>query len=154
MNCTGNGRCMTGLLAARDRDEPGAPLSRAIIFIAAPELRTGQEAALEPALSRKICDRIGCTPQPRDQFLARPNVRPLVEDFLDPVTGRTLLGAFAPVGGTGLVVVVTTPTSAVRELTDRMLENARSYLGVPLLLGLMLFGALLASLRLRALPQR
>ncbi|MDF3065860.1 MAG: prkC 1 [Polyangiaceae bacterium] len=149
MNCAGGGACLTGLLAARDRDDAGAPQPPGISFIAAPELRTGQEVALDIALSRKICQRIGCTPAPRAQFTARANVRPLVEDFIDPVSGRALLGAFAPVGRTGLVVVVATPTSAVRELTDRMLERARSYLGVPLALGAVLFAGLLASLRLR-----
>jgi hypothetical protein len=34
-------------------------------------------------------------------------------------------------------------------LTDRMLEKARAYLGVPLLVGVALLSALLASLRLR-----
>jgi hypothetical protein len=149
MNCAGTGACLTGLLAARDRDDAGAPQPEEIIFIAAPELHVGQEVALDTALSRKICERIGCTPAPRAQFTPRANVRPLVEDFFDPVSKRRLLGAFAPVGGTGLVVVVATPASAVRELTDRMLGNARAYLGVPLLVGGLLFGALLASLRLR-----
>jgi serine/threonine-protein kinase len=149
MNCAGGGACLTGLLASRDRDDADAPQPLGISFVAAPELRTGQEAALDTALSRKICERIGCTPAPRAQFTARANVQPLVENFIDPVSGRALLGAFAPVGGTGLVVVVATPTSAVRELTDRMLENARAYLGVPLLVGVALFAGLLASLRLR-----
>jgi serine/threonine-protein kinase len=149
MNCAGSGACLTGLLASRDRDDADAPQPPGIIFIAAPELRTGQEVALDTALSRKVCERIGCTPAPRAQFTARADVRPLVENFVDPVSGRAMLGAFAPVGGTGLVVLVATPISAERELTDRMLEKARAYLGVPLLVGVALLSALLASLRLR-----
>lgn len=149
MNCAGRGTCLTGLLAARDRDAPGEPQPSAIIFVAAPELHLGREVALDTALSRRLCERIGCTPAPHAQFTARADVRPVVEEFFDPVSQRRLLGAFAPVGGTGLVVVVATPASAVRELTDRMLGKARAYLGVPLLVGLLLFGALLASLRLR-----
>ena len=149
MNCAGTGTCMTGLLAARDRDEAGAPRPDPIIFIAAPELQTGHEVALDLALSRRICERINCVPDPSNQFAARPDVTPVVEDFFDPVSGRELLGAFAPVGGTGLVVLVATPATAVRELTDRMLERARAYLGVPLLMGVVLFGGFLASLHLR-----
>jgi hypothetical protein len=149
MNCAGGSACLTGLLAARDRDDASAPQPPGIIFIAAPELRTGREVGLDTALSRKVCERIGCTPAPRAQFTARANVRPLVENFIDPISGRALLGAFAPVGGTGLVVLVATPISAERELTDRMLEKARTYLGVPLLVGAALFVGLLASLRLR-----
>jgi hypothetical protein len=71
----------------------------------------------------------------------------VVADYVDPVSHIASIGAFAPVGGTGLVVVVATPRSAVRELTDRMLKKARSYLGAPMLLGVVLLGALLASLR-------
>lgn len=149
MNCAGTGACLTGLLAARDRDDAGAPQPPGIMFVAAPELRTGEEVALDTALSRKVCEHIGCTPAPHAQFTARANVRPLVENFTDPVSGRAMLGAFAPVGGTGLVVLVATPTSAERELTDRMLKKARAYLGVPLLVGITLFAVLLASLRLR-----
>jgi eukaryotic-like serine/threonine-protein kinase len=149
MNCAGTGACLTGLLAARDRDDAGGVQPPGIIFIAAPELRTGQEVALDTALSRRVCERIGCVPAPRAQFTSRANVRPFVENFVDPVSGRALLGAFAPVGGTGLVVLVATPISAERELTDRMLAKARAYLGVPLLVGVALFAGLLASLRLR-----
>jgi eukaryotic-like serine/threonine-protein kinase len=149
MNCSGVGGCLTSLLAARDRDDAGAPLPPDVIYIAAPELRTGREVALDIALSRKVCARLGCTPAPHSQFIARSSVRPLVEDFHDPLSGRPLLGAFAPVGGTGLVVLVATPLSAARELTDRMLERARAYLGVPLLVGSALFAGLLMSLRLR-----
>jgi serine/threonine protein kinase len=149
MNCAGTGGCLTGLLAARDRDDAGAPQPPGIFFIAAPELRTGQEVALDTALSDKVCKHIGCVPAPRAQFTPRANVRPLVENFIDPVSGGAMLGAFAPVGGTGLVVLVATPISAERELTDRMLEKARSYLGVPLFVGVALFAGLLASLRLR-----
>lgn len=149
MNCAGTGACLTGLLGSRDRDAPDAPQPPGIIFIAAPELRTGQEVALDTALSRKVCKRIGCVPAPHDQFKARTNVPRVVENFVDPVSGRAMLGAFAPVGGTGLVVLVATPTSAERELADRMLAKARAYLGVPLLVGVALFAGLLASLRLR-----
>jgi len=149
MNCAGTGACLTGLLAARDRDDAGAPPRPGIIFIAAPELRTGHEVALDTTLSRKVCEHIGCVPAPHDQFTARTGVRPMVENFIDPISGRNMLGAFAPVGGTGLVVLVATPTSAERELTDRMLEKARTYLGVPVVLGIGLFAGLLASLRLR-----
>lgn len=149
MNCAGTGACLTGLLGPRDRDDAGAAPPPGIIFIAAPELRTGREVALDTALSRKICERIGCVPAAHGQFVARPNVRPLVENFVDPVSGRPMLGAFAPVGRTGLVVLVATPTSAERELTSRMLEKARAYLGVPVVLGIGLFAALMSSLRLR-----
>jgi len=149
MNCAGAGRCLTGLLGPRDRDDEAAPLPEHLIFVAAPELQNGREVILEPALSSRICGRFGCTPAPRDQFLARMAVTPLVEDFIDPVSGAPSLGAFAPVGRTGLVVLVSTPQSGIRALTDRFLDKARSYLGIPAMLGVTLFGLLLAGRHLR-----
>ena len=149
MNCAGAGHCLTGLLGPRDRDDAGAPLPEPLIFIAAPELRTGGETLLDPGLSSRICGRFGCAPTAHAQFAARAAVTPLVENFVDPVSGAPSLGAFAPVGRTGLVVLVSTPHSAIRALTDRFLDKARSYLGVPALLGVTLFGLLLAGRHLR-----
>jgi serine/threonine-protein kinase len=148
MNCAGAGDCMTGLLGPRDRDSAEAPLPSAISVAAAPGLKPGSEITWDLALGRRICAELGCTPAPRDQFRARPNIRPFVADYVDPISHIPSLGAFAPVGRTGLVVVVATPHSAVRQLTDRMLGKARSYLGVPVLLGVLLFGCLLGSLHL------
>jgi hypothetical protein len=148
MNCAGGGNCMTGLLGPRDRDSADAPLPSAISVVAAPGLESGSEITWDLALGRTICAQLGCLPAPRDQFQARTSIRPIVADYVDPISHIPSIGAFAPVGGTGLVVVVATPRSAVRELTDRMLGKARSYLGVPVLFGFMLFGGLLASLHL------
>lgn len=148
MNCAGGGNCMTALLGPRDRDLAGVPMPSNLSVVAAPGLAPGAEVAWDLTLGKTICARLGCTPAPRDQFQARSGVRPVVADYIDPISHIASIGAFAPVGGTGLVVVVSTPRSAVRELTDRMLQKARSYLGTPTLLGVVLLGALLASLRL------
>lgn len=148
MNCAGGGTCMTELLGPCDRDTADVPVPNAIRVVAAPGLEPGAEIAWDLSLGRTICARLGCTPALRDQFQARTRIRPVVADYVDPVSHIASIGAFAPVGGTGLVVVVATPRSAVRELTDRMLKKARSYLGVPMLLAVVLLAALLASLRL------
>jgi hypothetical protein len=148
MNCAGGGNCMTELLGPRDRDVADVPVPTTISVAAAPGLAPGTEITWDPALGSKICARLGCAPAPRDQFQARTGIRPVVADYIDPVSHIPSIGAFAPVGGTGLVVVVATPHSAVRELTDRMLRKARAYLGAPVLFGLVLLGGLLASLRL------
>ncbi len=147
MNCAGGGNCMTELLGPCDRDMPDVPVPTTIRVLAAPGLEPGAEIAWDLSLGRTICARLGCTPAPRDQFQARVGIRPLVADYVDPVSHIASIGAFAPVGGTGLVVVVATPHSAVRELTDRMLRKSRAYLGAPILVGVALLGALLASLR-------
>ena len=148
MNCAGRGNCMTELLGPRDRDAADVPVPTTIRVVAAPGLEPGAEIAWDLSLGRTICARLGCTPALRDQFQARTGIRPVVADYVDPVSHLASIGAFAPVGGTGLVVVVATPRSAVRELTDRMLRKARAFLGAPMLLGVLLLGALLASLRL------
>jgi hypothetical protein len=148
MNCAGGGNCMTELLGPRDRDVADVPVPSTISVAAAPGLAPGTEITWDLALGKKICAQLGCAPAPRDQFQARMGIRPLVADYVDPVSHIASIGAFAPVGRTGLVVVVATPRSAVRELTDRMLRKARAYLGAPMLLGVLLLGALLASLRL------
>lgn len=86
---------------------------------------------------------------------ASEDIKPGIIEYPDPVSHAASTGAFAPVGGTGLVVVVATPRSAAAVLTDRILRTARSGLGVPLLLGVALLAALLASLHLaRPQPQR
>jgi protein kinase-like protein len=148
MNCAGGGNCMTELLGPRDRDVADVPVPSTISVAAAPGLASGAEITWDLTLGKKICAQLGCTPAPRDQFQTRTGIRPLVADYVDPVSHIASIGAFAPVGRTGLVVVVATPRSAVRELTDRMLRKARAYLGAPMLVGVFLFGALLASLRL------
>lgn len=148
MNCAGGGNCMTELLGPCDREAADLPVPTAIRVVAAPGLEPGAEITWDLSLGRTICARLGCTPAPRDQFQARTGIRPLVADYVDPVSHIPSIGAFAPVGGTGMVVVVATPRSAVRELTDRMLKKARSFLGAPMMLGVALVGALLASLRL------
>jgi hypothetical protein len=148
MNCAGGSSCMTELLGPRDRDFADVPRPSAISVAAAAGLDPGAEITWDLQLGRTICARLGCVPAPRDQFQARTGIPPVVADYVDPVSHIASIGAFAPVGGTGLIVVVATPRSAVRELTDRMLKKARSYLGAPMLLGVVLLGAVLASLRL------
>jgi serine/threonine protein kinase len=144
MSCVLGGSCVTALLSSRDRDGPSAAQPQALSVVAAPGLKLGTEAALDLSLSQRICRKLGCTPAPSHQLSRALGQSVLIEDYIDPVSNARSIGAFAAVGGTGLVVSVSTPVSAARDLTDRMLHKARSYLGVPLLLGLGLFGALLA----------
>ena len=55
--------------------------------------------------------------------------------------------AFAPVGGTGLVVLVATPEDAVDALTQRMIDRAKAFVWVPIAVGLFVLIAILAEPR-------
>jgi hypothetical protein len=55
------------------------------------------------------------------------------------------MAAIAPVGGTGLLVVVATPNDALDEITRRMTDRAKAFLWIPALLGLVLLGAAVAG---------
>jgi hypothetical protein len=147
MNCAGNGDCMTALLGPRDREAAGQALPDAISVLAAPGLADGEEKNLDPSLMRRVCGHLSCVPSDHDQF-SRPNTAPLVIDgYRDPISHVSAIAAFAPVGQTGLIVVVATPDSAVRALTTQMTGRVKEFLWVPLLLGGLLFGALIARSR-------
>jgi hypothetical protein len=153
MNCSGNGDCMTALLGPRDRDRAEQPLPDSISVLAAPGLADGEEKYLDAPLGRRLCARLGCAPSDRGQFDMRPRAAPLViDDYRDPISHVTAIAAFAPVGRTGLIVLVATPASAVRALTDQMTGHVKAFLWAPLLLGCLLFGLLMwfPSARTRA----
>jgi eukaryotic-like serine/threonine-protein kinase len=145
MNCGGHGTCMTALLGPRDRDVPEQPLPERIAVLAAPGLSEGQHVLLDIPLSRMIADRLGCAPAPWNQF-DRPGTGPMTLDaFVDPISGVSATAALAPVGKTGLVVTVATPQTAIDELTERMTHRIGALLWVPLALGLIVLGVLIAG---------
>jgi len=83
------------------------------------------------------------------------HARPVVlEDYEGPVSRVRSMAALAPVGGTGLIVVVAMPTSAVwaliRQIRDRMLAFA----WVPLLLCAVIAIAMTAGPELLARAHR
>jgi len=114
MNCTGNGDCMTALLGSRDRNGADEPLPDALNVLAEPGLARGQDKVLDPATARRLCRALGCTPRLHDQLIQPAEPKALmITDYPDPVTCERSIAAVAPVGGTGLLVVVATANTAV-----------------------------------------
>jgi eukaryotic-like serine/threonine-protein kinase len=148
MNCGGQGTCMTALLGARDRDHESAPLPDSLYVLSAPGLSEGQEAMMDPKLSDHICARLACEPEPAHQFVSSTSEPLLLEGYLDPVSGVRSMAALAPVGGTGLIVVVATPDNALDRITQRMVDQIKAFIWVPVLIGLALLFAVVAGPRL------
>ena len=66
----------------------------------------------------------------------------ILDDYEDPVAHTRSIAALAPVGGTGLVVLVATPDSAADALTRRMIDRMKGFLWIPIIPGLLLLVAL------------
>jgi serine/threonine protein kinase len=148
MNCSGNGSCMTALLGPRDRDRPDSALPDALSVLAEPGLGRGEEKRVASGLRQQICAHLGCVPLPHDQFRLMPKIQPLlIEDYVDSVSHTRSIAALAPVGGTGLVVLVATPNDAVDALSQRIIARLKAFLWVPVLAGLLLLAGLLADPR-------
>jgi serine/threonine protein kinase len=151
MNCGGHGACMTALLGPRDRDSASEPQSQTIDVLAAPGLADGREYKLQPKLAARICAGIACAPAATQQFEQPVPLRPLLlDDYEDPISGTRSMAALAPVGRTGLIVVIATAENALDAITQRTTERAKHFLWIPVLVGLLLLAAVVAS----ATPRR
>jgi hypothetical protein len=143
MNCTGNGDCMTALLGSRDRDGPSEELPDTVNIVAEPGLADGQDRVLDRATSQRVCGALDCTPRLHGQFSLPSRAQALIlDDYADPVSHTRSIAALAPVGGTGLVVLVATPDSAADALTRRMIDRMKAFLWIPIISGLLLLAAL------------
>jgi hypothetical protein len=134
MNC-GAGDCFTALLGPRDRDAPGQPLPVALSILAQRGVPIGSETRLPVELSRDICKKVGCAPDPRHPFQSGEAEPFEIDPYVDPVSSARNLAVVAPVARTGLSVLVATPYSAT---PAKLAGIARAGLGgawVPLLLG-------------------
>lgn len=76
-------------------------------FLSHPKLARGARAMLPPALAQALSARFGREGSP-PQFTLRAADVWTQNDYTDPLAGERWLAAFAPVGGTGYVVVVQT----------------------------------------------
>lgn len=155
MNCTGDGDCMTALLGSRDRDGPSEQLPDTVNILAEPGLSDGQDRVLDRATSRRICAALDCTPRLRSQFSLPSRAQALIlDDYEDPVAHTRSIAALAPVGGTGLVVLVATPDSAAEALKRRMIDRMKGFLWIPIVPGLLLLIALVWGPALAYLRER
>lgn len=146
MGCGKSGTCLSALLGPRDRDVASESMPTSIYVLAAPGVADGQEVMLDDSLARMICARFDCQPAPFDQFEQAAQPQPIIlDDYEDPLSHHRSMAALAPVGRTGLIVVVAAPNHALYALTERVTDRITTFLWVPLLLGLLLLAA--ATLR-------
>jgi len=162
MRC-GPGQCMTALLGPRDRDDPKAPLPRTLVVLAHPLLRRPfadpaeprDERRLDAASVERICRQLRCEADLEAPFADAESDAIIVDDLEEPVTHQRSVVALAPVGRTGLVVMVATPDAAVEQIRVSLRWAAWLFLWIPPLTGLaLLSGALLGPRLLRAAVRR
>ena len=112
-NAAEGARITTALIGPRgsDRGEgPDTATPARFSFLVHPGLPPGVEYALQPPMPARLFSAFGAAAPPGEQF-SMEYVSPLeVTDYRDPVPGfeESWLAAFAPVGKTGLVVLVET----------------------------------------------
>jgi hypothetical protein len=134
MNC-GSGDCFTALLGPRDRDAPEQPLPVALSILAQRGVPIGSEMRMPVELSREICKKVGCAPDPRHPFQSGEAEPFEIDPYVDRVSGARNLAVVAPVGRTGLSVLVATPYSATQAKLAGIARAGLSGSWVPLLLG-------------------
>jgi hypothetical protein len=145
MNCGARGSCMTALLGSRDRNYGEVEMPRSILVLAEPGLRDGEERTLDAETANRLCARFDCQPALINQFDPPTHANPLViDDYKDPISRTHSMAAVAPVGRTGLFVVVATPLDALDAVMTRMADRVKAFIWVPLLAGLVLLAAVMA----------
>jgi hypothetical protein len=162
MRC-GPGQCMTGLIGPRDRDDDGSSPPNTLVVFAHPSLKKPwvnpadpkDERRLDRGTVERICDKLRCAADLENPF-GDPEHGPIVLDALEePVTHQRSVVALAPVGRTGLIVMVATPDAALEEIELGLRWRAWMFVWIPLLAGLSLLAAVLVCPQvLRALEQR
>jgi hypothetical protein len=155
MRC-GPGQCMTALLGPRDRDAAPSSLPDTLVVLAHPSLKQpwanptdpADERRLDPASVKRICRELRCEADPFNPFADPEHAPIIVDDLQEPVTRQHSVVALAPIGRTGLIVMVATPDAAVEELRSALRWTAWLSLWMPPLGGLSLFACVLLGPRL------
>jgi hypothetical protein len=145
MSCSG-GACFTALLGLRDRENAAERLPRSLSVLAQAGLAEGAEVPLSQDQSSLICSKLHCEPEPLLAFASEQRGgATLLEHYVDPVSGTAAIAAIAPVGATGLSVLVATPDTAPSAQIERILTVVRELGLFPALLGLIAWIALMLS---------
>lgn len=150
MRC-GPGQCMTALLGPRDRDDAASPLPQTLVVLAHPSLKPPwvnptdpqDERRLHAADVTRICRELRCAADPTAPFADPEHPPIIIDDLQEPVTRQHSVVALAPVGRTGLIVMVATPDAAVEELRSALRWTAWLFLWIPPLAGLSLLACVL-----------
>jgi hypothetical protein len=135
MSC-GPGDCFTALLGPRDRDGPDLPLPGALSVLAQQGIELGREVRLPAELSRKVCSRLDCEPDPLRPFDPERSEPFELDPYEDPVTSSRTLAVIAPVARTGLSVLIATPHSATHAQLASLAAVALRGAWMPVLFGI------------------
>jgi eukaryotic-like serine/threonine-protein kinase len=120
-------------------------------FLSHPELERGAKVTLAPSVARALG---AAFPSSKSTQFELPRAAALTrEGYEDPLRGGRWLAAFAPVGGTGYVVLVQTREAFVAE-QSLVLSQLAVFLAVGWVLLLGAWGGLLIWSRERNLPSR
>jgi hypothetical protein len=145
MRCDPQDSCMTALLGPRDRDQPDQAIPGSIYVLAAPGLVEKQATMLDDSLAETICQRLPCAPAKSDQFSKSGAEIIVLDDYKDPVTQKRSTAALAAVGGTGLIVVVSTPNDALDVISDHIVDQSRKLVWLLVILCLAFYAAVIAA---------
>lgn len=156
MRC-GPGQCMTALLGPRDRDDPDAPLPDTLVVLAHPSLKQPlfnptdprDERHVDAASVKRICDSLRCSADLQAPFGAPEAAPILLEGFVEPVTHQRSVAALAPVGRTGLIVMVATPDTAFDDIKATLKRRVWLFVGLPVLFAMSLCAGVLYGPGLR-----
>jgi eukaryotic-like serine/threonine-protein kinase len=153
-DASGGGR-IVALLGPRDHDRAVAQTPR-LDFIIHPRLTHGREVVVDDPSGAIM--RLAPVAAPGEQFSMRWSAPLLQSNYRDPLLASqsTSLAAFAPVGRTGYVVAIQTPTSAVSTRGWALASRLVWRTGLPGALGLGLLGLLMLRVvsRRRKLERR
>jgi serine/threonine protein kinase len=129
----------TALLGPRDREGKEQSFPPTLNVLAAPGLALGVDKPVDPELSKQICAELNCIPHRQNQLRpltpAKIMKRP---DYFDPMTGAWSIAALAPVGETGIIVVVATPHAFIDQIAQRMSYTFMRHSWIPLLVGFLI----------------
>lgn len=150
MKC-GPGQCMTALLGPRDHDDAESPIPKTLVVLAHSSLKLPwvnptdpkDERRLDAASVTRICRQLRCEADPLAPFADPEHPPIIVDDLEEPVTRQHSVVALAPIGRTGLIVMVATPDAAVEELESALRWTAWLFLWIPPLAGLSLLACVL-----------
>jgi eukaryotic-like serine/threonine-protein kinase len=144
----GNTEPVIALIGPRDVEDRGVPQPPGPLgynLLVHPALSRGGELTLGPEDTRFLHEQFDRTVTPDDQFVVdgRPLPPPAGrEDYRDPLRGGRWLAAFAPVGGTGYVVLVESKVELARAPTTRLVWRLAVGFGLAALLLLVLVSLL------------
>jgi hypothetical protein len=142
----GNTEPVIALIGPRDVEDRGVPQPPGPLgynLLVHPALSRGRELTLGREDTRFLHEQFDNTVTPDDQFDVHGRLHPPParrDDYRDPLLGGSWLAAFAPVGGTGYVVLVESKVEMARAPTTRLVWRLAGGFGLATLLLLVLVG--------------